>query len=428
MEVGVRRGLRSLVTAVGFGVCGVTQVAGAAIPVCEVIVAGTPLVSSPPSLFPEPCGFGFQSFPSPPVAGEEAELRTISSRAYSVFEWDLENDGVFDATTTLSANGLSLFTKFTAPGERTIRARASGEAGGAVRQATLVAFSPGPEARRAEWRSLLDRVFEPVAIEIHQEAVATPVIEADGAVLLIPAIADDSALRLRFARRGRRLFGSAELTTIHEILALVTAAESARAEYARGVNEERQRIARDLHDDVSSLLLTGLHRREVDEVRGDVRQALGEIRTMVSSLAQPEVGLATILADLRFETAERLRAAGIVMTWTGGAGQPEEAVMLDYSRHKALVSGVREAVSNIVRHAAADAVSVDIAISDAGLTVDIADDGRGLSPQSGSRNSGHGLASLNQRLSEVGGRFTLAALGRGCLASLIIPLPAGRAG
>ena len=138
MEVGVRRGLRSLVTAVGFGVCGVTQVAGAAIPVCEVIVAGTPLVSSPPSLFPEPCGFGFQSFPSPPVAGEEAELRTISSRAYSVFEWDLENDGVFDATTTLSANGLSLFTKFTAPGERTIRARASGEAGGAVRQATLV--------------------------------------------------------------------------------------------------------------------------------------------------------------------------------------------------------------------------------------------------------------------------------------------------
>ena len=296
------------------------------------------------------------------------------------------------------------------------------------RQATLVAFSPGPEARRAEWRSLLDRVFEPVAIEIHQEAVATPVIEADGAVLLIPAIADDSALRLRFARRGRRLFGSAELTTIHEILALVTAAESARAEYARGVNEERQRIARDLHDDVSSLLLTGLHRREVDEVRGDVRQALGEIRTMVSSLAQPEVGLATILADLRFETAERLRAAGIVMTWTGGAGQPEEAVMLDYSRHKALVSGVREAVSNIVRHAAADAVSVDIAISDAGLTVDIADDGRGLSPQSGSRNSGHGLASLNQRLSEVGGRFTLAALGRGCLASLIIPLPAGRAG
>ena len=111
--------------------------------------------------------------------------------------------------------------------------------------ATLVAFSPGPEARRAEWRSLLDRVFEPVAIESHPEALTCPAIEADGAALLIPAIADDSALRLRFARRGRRLFGSAELTTINEILALVTAAESARAEYARGVNEERYRITSD---------------------------------------------------------------------------------------------------------------------------------------------------------------------------------------
>lgn len=294
------------------------------------------------------------------------------------------------------------------------------------RLATVVAFSPGPETRRAEWRSLLDRVFEPVAIEVHAEAVATPVIDADGAALLIPAIADDSALRLRFARRGRRLFGPTELTTITEILALVNAAESARAEYARGVNEERQRIARDLHDDISSLLLTGLHRREVDAVRGDVRQALGEIRTMVSSLAQPEVALATILADLRFETAERLRAAGIALTWTGGGGQAEEAVMLDYARHKALVSGVREAVSNIVRHAAANAVAVDIAIADAGLTVDISDDGRGLTSQSASRNGGHGLTGLNHRLGEVGGGFTLTALGRGCRASLIIPLPAPR--
>ena len=295
------------------------------------------------------------------------------------------------------------------------------------RLATLVAFSPGPEARRAEWRSLLDRVFEPVAIESHPEALTCPAIEADGAALLIPAIADDSALRLRFARRGRRLFGSAELTTINEILALVTAAESARAEYARGVNEERYRIARDLHDDVSSLLLTGLHRREVEAVRGDVRQALGEIRTMVSSLTQPEVALATILADLRFETAERLRAVGVTLNWRGGGGQVEEAVMLDYSRHKALVSGVREAVSNIVRHAAADAVAIDIAILEAGLTVHIADDGRGLNAQSASLNGGHGLASLNHRLEEVGGNFTLASHGRGCRASLVIPLPEGRA-
>ena len=293
-----------------------------------------------------------------------------------------------------------------------------------VRLATLVAFSTGADARRREWRALLDRVFEPAAIEIHDGPVDAPAIEAEGRALLVPAIVDDSALSLRFARRGRRLFGPVELTTLREILALITAADSARAEYARGVNEERQRIARDLHDDVSSHLLTGLHRRDVGDVRGDVRQALGEIRTMVSSLAQPEAGLATILADLRYETAERLRAVDIALTWSGDDG---EGVMLDYSRHKALVSGVREAVSNIVRHAGTNAVRIDIAVSGERLLVDIADNGRGLSHDAPSRNGGQGLAGLNHRLAEVGGTFTLTAVSRGCRASLVIPLHGGGA-
>ena len=60
-------------------------------------------------------------------------------------------------------------------------------------------------------------------------------------------------------------------------------------------------------------------------------------------------------------------------------------------------------------------MSLSTAIAGVGLTVDVADDGRGTSPQSGLCNGGNGLAGLNHRLGEVGGRFTLSAPPRGTL-------------
>lgn len=291
-----------------------------------------------------------------------------------------------------------------------------------LRQAALVAFLPSAKARRGEWRALLDRLFEPVACDVSSEPVAAPAIAANGEVLLLPPIADEQALRLRFAGRGRRLFGGADLTTARVLVSLLGEAEAARAEYTRGVAEERERIARDLHDDVSSLLLTGLHRTDVTAVRGDVRQALGEIRTMVSSLAGPAIPLTTILADLRFETAERLCLAAVVLDWGIPASPELGTAALDYGHHKALVSGMREMISNILRHAGASRVRIVSTVTQGVLTIEIDDDGCGLGLGGGRREGGRGLANIGHRLHELGGQATLCALDRGCRASLVLPL------
>jgi len=337
----------------------------------------------------------------------------------------LRIDGRVALSLTLLAAAYGYFPLRTLVWNRLTGARAiSNDA--LFRQASLVAFSPSADARRSEWRSLLDRVYHPIEIVSYHHPLDAPVITGGGEALLLPAIADEGALALRFANRGRRLFGSAELTTAHELLVLVSEAENARAEYARGVTEERKRIARDLHDDVSALLLTGLHRSDVAAVRGDVRQALDEIRTMVSSMAQPELALATILADLRFETAERLGSAGAALDWPVGGmaadDDPDELIVLDYSRHKALVSAVREGISNIVRHAGAHRVHVRVKVREGILTISIADDGRGLGASIGQRDGGQGMANLGHRLGEIGGHYRLSALSPGCRLELLIPL------
>lgn len=275
------------------------------------------------------------------------------------------------------------------------------------RQAAVVAFSASAAARRAGWRELLDRVFEPLEMAPGPTDITAPAITEMGEMLVLPAIADDGALCLRFARGGRRLFGPAELSIARELITLMTEAEAARAEYGRGVAEERYRIARDLHDDVSAHLLTGLHREDVALVRGDVRQALVEIRTIVSSLFGPALPLATVIADLRFETAERLAAVGISLDWAIGDGGPPGAVMLDYTHHKALASSVREVVSNVIKHAGASALEVTMAITDGALTLTIADDGAGARARGAV--AGHGLGNIAARLGEIGGSCAASA-------------------
>ncbi len=292
------------------------------------------------------------------------------------------------------------------------------------REAAVVAFSGSAQARRAGWRALLDRVFEPLEIAAGEDGIAAPAIRAAGEMLVLPAIADDGALCLRFARGGRRLFGAAELSTARELITLMKEAERTRAEYGRGVAEERSRIARDLHDDVSAHLLTGLHRSDVALVRGDVRQALTEIRTIVSSMAGPALPLETALADLRFETAERLLAVGVALDWPiddGAAGRAAmPVVVLDYTHHKALASSVREAVSNVIKHAGAETLVVTVAAGDALLTLTLADDGRGA--KSRHPVSGNGLGNIAQRLGEIGGTCTASASPAGFTVVLQMPL------
>lgn len=289
------------------------------------------------------------------------------------------------------------------------------------REAAVVAFSASARARRDGWRALLDRLFEPMEMSPCPEGIAAPAIHDAGEMLALPAIADEGALCLRFARRGRRLFGPAELSAARELIVLMQEAEAARAEYGRGVAEERHRIARDLHDDVSAHLLTGLHREEVALVRGDVRQALVEIRTMVSSLSGPALPLTTVIADLRYETAERLAAAGVVLDWAVGDGAGLDAVMLDYTHHKALASSVREVVSNVIKHAGAKTLVVTMTVADGALTLAMADDGAGTGTRAAV--SGHGLGNIATRLAEIGGSCAASAGSGGF--KVMLRMPAG---
>jgi signal transduction histidine kinase len=284
-----------------------------------------------------------------------------------------------------------------------------------------VALIHGIEARADAWKALLAKVYEPLEIIPAASVLTRAEILDEGVALGLPAAAGTTALTLRFPFRGRGLFGTAQVQLADQLVGLLSQIEEGRDAYARGVVEERLRIARDLHDDVGARLLSGLHRQDLSQTREAMRGAIGDLRAIVSGLSGEDLPLEAALADLRHETAERLEAAGIALDWPP-VELADPGVTAPYRVYKNLTSAVREVISNAIRHAGATTVAVTVHENGGRLELTLSDDGVGLPRGPGGRRSG--LANLERRLGEIGGVVDFPETAKGTVIRLSTPVDA----
>jgi two-component system sensor histidine kinase DesK len=184
---------------------------------------------------------------------------------------------------------------------------------------------------------------------------------------------------------------------------------------------ERERIGRDLHDllghtlsviAIKSELAARLAdrdpaaaRAEIEDVERIAREALGQVRGAVA-------GMRAVGLDAEFANARLALAAA--------------AVEFDYARlepslhpelETALAFALREAVTNVVRHAGASSVTARLARDGADVVFTFRDDGRG-----GARPDGHGLTGMRERIEALGGALSLVSIaGQGTELSIRLP-------
>ena len=184
------------------------------------------------------------------------------------------------------------------------------------------------------------------------------------------------------------------------------------------VVEERQRMARELHDVVAhnvsaSILQAGaaeeLLRRDPDRaaealesIQAVGREALGEMRRLVGIMrtdngepAAPQPRLADLPA-----LVERARVAGLETELLRGDPATPLAPGVELSAYRI----VQEALTNVRRHAAADHAVVTVRYADAWVEVDVSDDGNGLAVAND--GTGHGLVGMRERVELFGGEFS----------------------
>jgi signal transduction histidine kinase len=257
-------------------------------------------------------------------------------------------------------------------------------------------------------------------------ACAGACLPAYGSTVAAPVHSHGEVIGLLVALRGRGAgpFGSGDVPVLGSFAEQVTLAlelgQKNRAARQLDVFADRDRIARDLHDQViQRLFATGLQlqsvlRRSDDpDVQDRVRRAVEEldetvreIRTAIFDLHDTGTGEATSLRRLLLDTAaEAARGCGLVPS-VRLAGAIDTLVPRQIGVHALAV--VREAVSNAVRHAGAERVTVTVEVGD-DLLIDVVDDGVGIDPTV----ARSGLRNLDERAQECGGELVVRCEPRG---------------
>lgn len=188
--------------------------------------------------------------------------------------------------------------------------------------------------------------------------------------------------------------------------------------------EERQRIARDLHDtlgqklsliglksDLAGKLMTQDTERaqaEINDVRQTARTALQEVREMVTRMR------GTRLTDEIFRIQQILKAAQIELTFEGTL-EPENLSLMN---ENVISMCLKEAVNNIVKHSNATACSIVIESTETDLVARVKDNGTGFVIDA--RNRGNGLRGMRERLEFVNGSMELTS-GEGTTLVLRVP-------
>jgi signal transduction histidine kinase len=250
------------------------------------------------------------------------------------------------------------------------------------------------------------------------EAASTPARRA-GPTMAIPLVAAGAvhgALVVSRSPGGGR-FTSADLEMAADFAGRISVAmqlASARStQQMMLVLEDRGRIARDLHDHViQQLFATGLGLQNVagalapgaiaDRVARSIDTldaTIARIRTVIFALSRTDSDNPTIrhrIIDLANELAGALPREPQI-EFTG----PVDLVITD-SIADDIVAVAREALTNVVKHASAEHVSLVIAVTESLVTLEVIDDGVGV-PEMKRRS---GLANLQQRALRRGGTFS----------------------
>jgi two-component system, NarL family, sensor histidine kinase DesK len=213
-------------------------------------------------------------------------------------------------------------------------------------------------------------------------------------------------------------------------------AKAREAEAMLAANEERLRLARDMHDltgqslsviTLKSELAARLLRRlpegpdrdrvedEIQQVAAVSRQTLHDIREAISGYRRPTLAVEIITARSALESAGIEAHDDPGLTLVSGTVDPDAEAALAWC--------LREAVTNVIRHSGAKNCSVGLTRRDGELSLEVRDDGRGRPAGGPADTPGTGLHGMSERLCTVGGSLELRPDAPGF--RLIATVPAG---
>ena len=200
--------------------------------------------------------------------------------------------------------------------------------------------------------------------------------------------------------------------------------------------QERQRISRELHDDLGQALTTqmiSLRNLQDDlsvppETLFERLQALHDqsyeifvkIRRLAQDLRPPVLDALGLKVSMQTYCAEFTRRTHLPITFEADESLPILPDVYNITLYRVL----QEALNNTVKHAKASHAWVELTVEDNTITLTVQDNGQGFSEEENQSN-GMGLSSMRERVAIVGGKLVISSTQkRGTILSAQFPLPA----
>ncbi len=210
---------------------------------------------------------------------------------------------------------------------------------------------------------------------------------------------------------------AATVATVRDVTErLETSAQLLEAKTRLEVLDDRDRIARELHDSViQRLFAAGLHLQastgrpdtteRVSAVVDEIDEAIREIRGVIFTLQRPsqlDSGLAAALS-VSINEAARLLGHRPTLRLGGILGNVSNELSSE------LLTVLREALMNVAKHARATKTDVSLDVGTDAVTLVVSDDGVGIAPTTRGQTGGLGLRNIGERAARLGGHATFTA-------------------
>jgi signal transduction histidine kinase len=205
-------------------------------------------------------------------------------------------------------------------------------------------------------------------------------------------------------------------------------------------DEERRRIARELHDGLgqdlaaAKMMLSALNQpQQLPEARDQaiseanlmLDHAIKHVRTISHLLHPPLLDEMGLLSALRWYTEGFQQRSGIQTSLE----VPQEFPRLGAEVETAIFKITQESLTNVFRHAFAQSATVRLQERDGRVSVSIIDNGRGISGDLEALRPGSygiGIIGIKQRVQDHGGQFVLRSANPGTMVEVTIPIKAAR--
>jgi two-component system sensor histidine kinase UhpB len=210
----------------------------------------------------------------------------------------------------------------------------------------------------------------------------------------------------------------------------------AEAERQRAIVEteeqERLRIARDIHDDLGSglskinflselILQKSAQDPEIHEntvaVRETATKMIGNMRDLIWALNPENTTLANLIARIREYSTDYLGEFPISVHYNFPDEVPNNAITKE--SHRDIFMVVKESTNNIVKHSLATRVEIEIKLDDSFFTLSITDNGRGIDPE---HIPGNGLSNMRKRMAGLSGTVQVISSETGTKIIATVPI------